>query len=100
MDHRAITRRQFVQNGALLALATPSLLRASAADAFADLPPIFRPSDPPISDAWRRRLESDHAKPLVRLLLNAATDRLADPLPGAAVKPVLATGVADPAIQD
>lgn len=104
-DRWTISRRQLLEQagfglGSLL-LMPPS--KSFAAEETLGLPPIFS-GDASISDAWRKRLEHQATKPLVDLLLTAAEQRLADPLPAKEVaemraKVATVPDLADPAIQ-
>src|SRR5262249_6042820 len=99
-----ISRRQLLEQtglGLSTLLLPPSGFLAT--EATPGLPPVFS-GDAPVSDAWRQRLEHPATKPLVELLLTAAGQRLAGPLPGkdvAALRARVATvpDVTDPAIQ-
>lgn len=94
----SLTRRQVLAASAAAAL-WPRFLAAE------DSPtsPVFF-GDKTLDDAWRRRLQADDAKPLVDLLIKAATERLTDPLPGNDIaeflaQPVKVIDTTDPSIQ-
>jgi hypothetical protein len=77
--------------------------RALAADGLKNLAPIFD-VQAPISADWQKRLQHQSTRPLVELLLKAAAERLADPLPDKQfddllANPVYEVNVADPSIQ-